>query len=413
MTEDVPFLGMNISIKVKKPGILAVTIPYNQVLIEAIRSVPGRQWKAAEKIWTVPDTPAIRKQLRDVLVQSGQCPREPFFPPETNPDNAKKTGDTDVSSAVELYTNTLKAFHYSERTRETYLSWFVRFITASGDKNLIRPDEEQINRFVSTLAVDGNVSASTQNQALAAILFYYRRVLGIPTDQLEHIIRAKKGSRLPVVLSRDEVKAILACLNGTKKLAARIMYGTGLRLMECMSLRVQDVDFDRSEILVRGGKGDKDRVTMLPQSLKNPLQEHLEEVRSIHKRDLAEGWGKVTLPGALEHKYPNGSSDWIWQWVFPQRHRWKNPKTGEQGRHHMDESLMQRAVHEAVLKAGLTKHASCHTFRHSFATHLIENGYDIRTVQELLGHSDVKTTMIYTHVLNKGPGGIRSPLDVL
>ncbi len=402
---------MNISIKVKKPGLLAITIPYNRVLIDAIRSVPGRQWESAEKIWTVPDTPTIRKQLRDALIKSGQCHHEPVFPPESSA--AMKQPESDMHGAAEQYTNTLKAFHYSDRTRETYLSWFVRFITVSGEENIFRPDEDAINCFVSSLAVDSNVSASTQNQALAAILFYYRRVLGIPTDQLEHIIRAKKGSRLPVVLSRDEVKAVLACLTGTKRLAARIMYGTGLRLMECMGLRIQDIDFDRSEILVRGGKGDKDRVTMLPQSLKGPLQEHLEEVHAIHKRDLAEGWGKVTLPGALEHKYPNGSSDWIWQWVFPQRHRWKNPKTGEEGRHHMDESLMQRAVHEAVLKAGLTKHASCHTFRHSFATHLIENGYDIRTVQELLGHSDVKTTMIYTHVLNKGPGGIRSPLDVL
>lgn len=404
---------MNVSIKAKNPGLLAITIPYNRVLIEAIRSVPGRQWESAEKIWTVPDTPAIRKCLRNALIQSGQCPHEPAFPPEPCQHPPAQAGESGISGAIEQYTNTLKAFHYSDRTRETYLSWFVRFITASGEKNLTRPDEDKINQFVSSLAVDGNVSASTQNQALAAILFYYRRVLGIPTDQLENIIRAKKGHRLPVVLSRDEVKAVLSGLTGTKRLAARIMYGTGLRLMECLTLRVQDIDFDRSEILVRAGKGDKDRVTMLPQILKGPLREHLEEVQSIHKQDLADGWGRVSLPGALERKYPNGSSDWIWQWVFPQRHRWKNPKTGEEGRHHMDESLMQRAVHEAVLKAGLTKHASCHTFRHSFATHLIENGYDIRTVQELLGHSDVKTTMIYTHVLNKGPGGIRSPLDVL
>ncbi len=404
---------MNISIKVRKSGVLAITIPYHLNLIRAIQSVPGRQWEAAEKIWTVPDTPHTRKCLREALLQSGLCSHVPPFPAETTQKPPVQKSDPGVQSAVERYTNTLKTFHYSDRTRETYVSWFVRYIAACGEPNLARPDEEQINRFVSNLAVDGNVSASTQNQALAAILFYYRRVLGIPTDQLDHIIRAKKGHRLPVVMSRDEVKVVLAHLTGTKKLAARVMYGTGLRLMECMQLRVQDIDFDRSEILVRAGKGDKDRVTMLPQILKGPLREHLKEVQSLHDHDIADGWGRVPLPGALERKYPNGSCDWIWQWVFPQRHRWKNPKTGEEGRHHMDESLMQRAVHEAVLKAGLTKHASCHTFRHSFATHLIENGYDIRTVQELLGHSDVKTTMIYTHVLNKGPGGIRSPLDVL
>lgn len=391
-------------------------MPHNLNLIRAIQSVPGRQWEAAENIWTVPDTPFTRERLRSALIQSGLCSHVPPFPADTMQNAPVQTGESDapgVHDAIEQYSSTLRAFHYSDRTRETYLSWFVRYITACGVKNLARPDEEQINRFISGLAVNGNVSASTQNQALAAILFYYRRVLGVPTDKLDHIIRAKKGHRLPVVMSRDEVKAVLSRLTGTKRLAARIMYGTGLRLMECMQLRVQDIDFDRSEILVRAGKGDKDRVTMLPQSLKEPLREHLKEVQSLHEQDLAEGCGRVPLPGALERKYPNGSSDWTWQWVFPQRHRWKNPKTGEEGRYHMDESLMQRAVHEAVLKAGLTKHASCHTFRHSFATHLIENGYDIRTVQELLGHSDVKTTMIYTHVLNKGPGGIRSPLDVL
>lgn len=437
---------MRVSIKVKNPGFLAVTIPPNRVLLTAIKSVPGRQWDDDEQNWTIPDTPVIREFLRNALMRTGHCTSPLVFPPEdfheippdippeqfermeatlgtaanpvptANPGPAVTPRTATVSrenSAMERYKNTLSAMHYSPRTCETYLSWFARFLKAAGGNAPAQPDEEQINRFVSSLAVDDNVSSSTQNQALAAILFYYKRVLGIPTDQLDRIIRAKKRKRLPVVMSRDEVKAVLACMSGAKCLAARLMYGTGLRLMECMTLRVQDIDFDRSEILVRGGKGDKDRVTMLPQMLKPALRDQLEHVKAIHARDLADGWGTVPLPGALERKYPNGSSDWIWQWVFPQTHRWKDPKTGKQGRHHMDESLMQRAVHEAVIKAGITKHASCHTFRHSFATHLIENGYDIRTVQELLGHTDVKTTMIYTHVLNKGPGGIRSPLDVL
>ena len=212
-------------------------------------------------------------------------------------------------------------------------------------------------------------------------------------------------------MARGEVKAVLANLTGEKWLLAAIMYGAGLRLMECLRLRVQDIDFSRNEILVRDGKGAKDRITMLPESPKVPLQDHLKQVKAVHKQDVADGWGRVQLPHALDRKYLNAPQDWRWQWVFPQEHRWVNGKTKEQGRHHLDESLVQKAVRDAVAKAGLTKRATCHTFRHSFATHLLESGSDIRTVQELLGQRDVKTTMIYTHVLNRGPAGVRSPLD--
>lgn len=273
--------------------------------------------------------------------------------------------------------------------------------------------EKEINEFLSHLAIHKHVSASTQNQALCALLFLYRHVLNREIGDLGEVIRARKPKRLPVVMTRDEVKSILSQLTDDKWLMAALMYGAGLRLMECLRLRVQDLDFSRNEIIVRDGKGAKDRVTMLPESLKNPLQDHLRKVKALHEKDLADGWGRVLLPDALDRKYPNAPAEWRWQWVSPQENRWRNPTTGEEGRHHTDESLVQKAVRDAVVKAGLTKRASCHTFRHSFATHLLEDGYDIRTVQELLGHNDVKTTMIYTHVLNRGPAGVHSPVDTL
>ncbi len=307
----------------------------------------------------------------------------------------------------------LRARHYSRRTEQTYCSWVRRFIFYH---NLCHPAdmaEPEINAFLTHLAVKEKVSASTQTQALSALLFLYRHVIGREVGDLGGVIRARKPKRLPVVMTREEVKSVLANLSGDKWLMASLMYGAGLRLMECLGLRVQDLDFSANEIIVRDGKGAKDRMTMLPESLETPLQEHLKSVKAVHERDLMDGCGRVVLPDALDRKYPNASKDWRWQWVFPQQTRWINQKTGEQGRHHMDESLVQKAVKDAVLKAGLTKRATCHTFRHSFATHLLETGYDIRTVQELLGHKDVSTTMIYTHVLNRGPSGVRSPMDGL
>ena len=244
-------------------------------------------------------------------------------------------------------------------------------------------------------------------------LFLYRHVIGREVGDLGEVIRARRPKHVPVVMTRDEVKAVLAQLTGDKWLMASLLYGAGLRLMECLQLRVKDIDLARCEITLRDGKGGKDRRTMLPQSLKKPLVEHLASVRRVHQQDLAEGWGRVLMPDALDRKYPSAPADWRWQWVFPQENRWRNKQTGQQGRHHIDEGLVQRAVRDAVARAGLTKRATCHTFRHSFATHLLEGGYDIRTVQELLGHSDVKTTMVYTHVLNRGPTAVRSPMDSL
>jgi integron integrase len=307
--------------------------------------------------------------------------------------------------------NALRSRHYSRRTEQTYCQWVRRFIYFHGIRNPADMSEPEINAFLTDLAVKEKVSASTQNQALAAILFLYRHVLDRRVGDLGGVIRARRPKRLPVVLDRGEVKSVLANLSGDYWLMASLMYGAGLRLTECLRLRVQEIDFSRREILVRDGKGAKDRVTMLPESLVTPLSDHLKGVRETHERDLAFGWGRVPLPGALDRKYPNASKDWRWQWVFPQQRRWKNPLTGQEGRHHVHATLLQRAMQEAVRRARVVKQVGCHTFRHCFATHLLESGYDIRTIQELMGHKDVRTTMIYTHVLNRGGRGVRSPMD--
>jgi len=307
----------------------------------------------------------------------------------------------------------LRSRHYSRRTEQSYCHWVKRFIFFHNIRNPAEMAEPEINAFLTHLAVKEKVSASTQNQALSALLFLYRHVLDREIGDLGEVIRARKPRHIPVVMTREEVKAVLSHLQGDKWLMASFMYGCALRLMECLRLRIQDVDFARNEITIREGKGAKDRITMLPQSLEAPLREHLQKVKTVHERDLAEGWGRVEMPYALDRKYPNAPTDWRWQWVFPQENRWKNTKTGLEGRHHVHETILQRAVKEAVRKAGIVKHAGCHTFRHSFATHLLEAGYDIRTIQELLGHKDVSTTMIYTHVLNKGGHSVRSPIDGL
>lgn len=307
----------------------------------------------------------------------------------------------------------LQARHYSRKTEQAYVHWVTRFTHFHHGRQFVEMAEPEMNAFLTHLAVKAKVSASTQNQALSAILFLYRHVLGREVGDLGEVIRARRPKRLPVVLTREEVKTVLSHLSGDKWLMASLMYGAGLRLMECLRLRVQDIDFSRQEILVRDGKGAKDRITMLPETLKGPLQEHLKGVKAVHEQDVADGWGRVLLPEALDRKYPNAPRDWRWQWVFPQENRWEHAKTGEEGRHHVHESIIQKAVGGAVRKAGLAKRATCHTFRHSFATHLLEGGYDIRTVQELLGHEDVKTTMVYTHVLNRGGRGVKSPVDDL
>jgi len=271
--------------------------------------------------------------------------------------------------------------------------------------------EPEVGEFLTDLARVGNVSASTQNQALSALLFLYKEVLRQEIGWLKQVERAKKPARLPVVLSRDEVHEIFAHLHGTARLMAGLLYGSGLRLMECVRLRVKDVDFAYARITVRDTKGGRDRVTMLPVNLAAPLQRHLQKVKAQHEQDLADGFGEVWLPDGLARKYPNAAREWSWQFVFPSSRISVDPRSQVKRRHHINESALQQAVKKAVRAARLTKPASCHTFRHSFATHLLENGYDIRTVQDLLGHKDVSTTMIYTHVLNKPGIGVKSPLD--
>ncbi|MGH7556958.1 MAG: integron integrase [Gemmatimonadota bacterium] len=305
----------------------------------------------------------------------------------------------------------IRVHGYSRRTEKAYVGWIRRFVRFHGMCHPTRLGEAEVSAFLTHLAVNRKVSASTQNQALSAILFLYRKVLKIELGWLDGLVHARRPARLPVVLTHPEVAAILECLHGTPWLMASLLYGGGLRVLECARLRVKDVDLDRREILVWDGKGRKDRVTLLPESLRTPLQEHLERVRRQHQNDLARGNGSVELPTALERKYPRAPWQWGWQWVFPATRFYRDPVTGRRRRHHLHESVLQKAVKTAVREAGGSKPATCHTLRHSFATHLLEDGYDIRTIQELLGHRDVRTTMIYTHVLNRGGRGVRSPLD--
>ena len=306
----------------------------------------------------------------------------------------------------------IRVRHYSKRTEEAYINWIKDYIFFHNKKHPELMGAEDISRYINYLAVKRNVAGSTQNQALCAIVFLYKHVLKKDITGLD-LIWTKKPKKLPVVFNKEEVKKVLDNLNGTVWIVSNILYGAGLRLLECLRMRVQDIDFTSNQIIVRNGKGGKDRITILPVSVKEILKAKLEDVKKLHLKDIRKGYGEVFLPYALKRKYPNANKEFKWQYVFPAESLSVDPVNGKLRRHHLDESVVQKAVKEAIKKAGINKSAGCHTFRHSFATHLLENGTDIRTIQELLGHNSLDTTMIYTHVINKGPFGVTSPADIL
>ncbi len=320
-------------------------------------------------------------------------------------------GGRQAPRLMEQVRRRLRVKHYSVRTEQAYVGWIRRYILANGRRHPRDMGAPEVEGFLSHLAADRHVSAGTQNQALAALLFLYREVLGLELPWLDGVVRAKRPRRLPVVLTREEVRRLLAQMQGRDWLMAGLLYGSGMRVMECLRLRVKDIDFARFDITVRSGKGDKDRHVPLPRTLVDALHDQVASARLLHASDLAAGFGAVYLPFALERKYRSASREWAWQYVFPASQRSCDPRDGVVRRHHLDEKVLQRAVRTARFAAGIDKPATCHTLRHSFATHLIETGQDIRTVQELLGHKDVATTQIYTHVLTRGGLGVLSPLD--
>lgn len=377
-------------------GRLLVRVPYSPERLALIKSVPGRRWDSVRKLWSVPAEDGAEQRLRAL------------FSVKSGPPAALSAGEDPLARMRDA----IRLRHFSRRTEKAYAGWAARFLRYAGRAEEVL-DESDAARFLTYIAEKGRVSASTQNQALNALLFFFREGLGRELQRIEGVVRAQRPERVPVVLSRDEVRSVLGQMRGTPKLMASLLYGAGLRLSECCQLRVKDLDWSQNQLVVRAGKGDKDRYTMIPSASREPLQAHLAAVRFQHQDDLRSGTGSVELPGALARKYPNAAKEWGWQWVFPATSHYLDSETGARRRHHLHESVLQKAFKEARIRAGISKPATCHTLRHSFATHLLEDGYDIRTVQELLGHKDVSTTMIYTHVLNRGGRGVLSPADRL
>ena len=390
---------------------LRIVVGFNKIFSRYAFIIPNR-YSAAKRpcIWLSSSGRNLCYPVVDVVV-SRMNNRQKF------PEKAAFVVANPGSPLLVQLREVLRVKHYSIRTEETYSQWVIRFLKFHRDqsgkwKHPREMGSAEVVEFLNHLATEQAVAASTQNQALNAMVFLYSQVLGVEIGDLGEFLRARERKRLPVVLSREEVQRLLGGLPDGFRLMAQVLYGTGMRLMECLRLRVKDIDFDRNHIVVRSGKGDKDRVTMLPESLKGALEAHLKRVRILWEADGREGGGEVYLPEGLSRKYPNAIGEWGWQWVFPSRTKSTDPRSGKVRRHHVLETALQRAMKEGVRLSGIAKPATCHTLRHSFATHLLEAGYDIRTVQELLGHKDVSTTMIYTHVLNKPGLAVRSPLDL-
>lgn len=377
-------------------GRLIVRLPYSPERVAKIRTIPSRVWHAEERYWSVDDTPDMPAALL-TLFEGDAVELEPGLAPQP-------------ASLEERFHAAARVRHLSPKTEEAYGSWMRRFLNqAGGDPE--RLGEAEVGRFLSALAVEGRVGASTQNQALHALLFFFREVLGKDVGRIGGIVRAKMPHKVPAVLTPGEVRRVLSFMSGPPKLMATLLYGAGLRLMECCRLRVKDLDWEHRQVFVRRGKGAKDRITTLPGAVEEPLRRHLEDVRRLHQEDLRKGLGAVALPDALDCGALGAAREWAWQWVFPASGHYLDAESGQRRRHHQHETVLQRAFREAILRSGIEKHATCHTLRHSFATHLLQTGVDIRTIQELLGHSDVSTTMIYTR--GGAIGGVGSPADWL
>ncbi|WP_447861609.1 integron integrase [Nitrospira calida] len=403
-----------IQIKRGHAGRLIVLVPYPPERVAKIKTVAGRWWHPKEKYWTVPDTDGTLRQLLTLFAGEPVEVDPPLRPASSTHgvpvDRLTVPGDHPLLEQVRLAARTR---HLSRHTEQAYCHWIKRIMSFHHLRPVADMGEPDSGRFLSSVATASHVSASTQNQPLNALLLLDHDVLEKKIGLIEGVVRAKRAKRLPVVLTKETVSRLLGCLSNTPRLMAMLMDGGGFRPMECCRLRVKDLDLAHNQLLVRGGKGDKDRYTILPTAARQPLVHHLQRVRSQHEEDLRQGFGRVALPFALERKYPNAGKEWGWQWVFPASSHYSDRITGERRHHHLHGSVRQKAIKEARLKAGIAKPASGHTLRYSFATHLLEDGYDIRTVQELLGHTDVRTTMIYPHVLNRGGKGVRSPADAL
>jgi integron integrase len=379
-------------------GEITVTFPYSPRAVAAVKSVGGGQWHPEGKYWSFPCSEEIINRL--ISAFSGEMVAvdsrlRPFS----------------LEDLMEQACKLIRTKHYSLRTEKSYLPWITRYLQYHNNRDPKEMGNQEIESFLSHLAVDLKVSSSTQNQAFNALLFLYRDVLKVVLGDSINAVRAKKPLRLPTVMTKEETMRVIEAVSPAYQMIVKLIYGAGLRIMECLRLRVKDIDFPGHSMVVRDGKGMKDRISVLPDNLAGPLEKHLERVRLLHLTDLAEGFGTVYLPYALERKYPRASAEWAWQYVFPAKSLSRDPRSGKIRRHHVHETGVQKAVHAAARLAGVSKPISVHTLRHCFATHLLEANYDIRTVQELLGHKDVSTTMIYTHVLNRPGIHVRSPLD--